>query len=72
MLRQIIIPEQKRIVLELPDDYLHQEVEILAFLLRQPDDSALVSNLSPDPLAVFDPFQGSFDGQFNRDELYDR
>lgn len=69
MLRQIIIPEQKRIVLELPDDYLHQEVEILAFLLRQPSDSALVS---PDPLAVFDQFQGSFDGQFNRDELYDR
>lgn len=69
MLRQIIIPEEKRIVLELPDDYLHQEVEILAFPIRQQSDSAITI---ADPLAVFDEFQGCFDGKFNREELYDR
>lgn len=69
MLRQIIIPEQKQIILELPDDYLHQEVEILVFPIKTNNSSAVAS---ADPLAVFDDYQGCFDGKFNREELYDR
>ena len=34
MLRQILHPTRKQIILELPDDYLHQDIEILAFRLR--------------------------------------
>ena len=69
MLRQIIIPEQKHIVLELPDDYLHQEVEIIVFPIKTTRDSTVAP---ADPLAVFDDYQECFDGKFNREELYDR
>ena len=31
MLREIIRPTQNRIVLELPDEYVNQDIEVLAF-----------------------------------------
>lgn len=48
MLRHILHPTQKQIILELPDDYLNQDIEILAFRLR---DAAPVPSQPP-------PFSG--------------
>ena len=44
MLRQMLHPTQKQIILELPDDYLNQDIEILAFRLR---DAEPVPGYSP-------------------------
>jgi hypothetical protein len=70
MLRQIVVPHDTRLVLELPEDYLHQEIEIIAFRIGEGEAAKSVSQ--EDPLAVFDHYQGRFEGNFNRDELYDR
>ena len=72
MIRQIVVPTDKKLVLELPDHYLNQPVEILAFKLQETAPSADAANQNEDLLAIFDQYAGSFDGKFNREELYDR
>lgn len=72
MLRQIVIPTENRLTVDLPNEYLNHSVEILVFKL---DEAVPVKPPEPtatDPLAVFDRHAGSFDGHFDRDELYDR
>jgi hypothetical protein len=36
MLRQIVKPKERRIVLELPEEYVNQEVEVIAFRTAEP------------------------------------
>jgi hypothetical protein len=72
MIRQILVPKDNRLVLELPDHYLNQPVEIIVFKLQETVLSADAANQNGDLLAIFDQYAGSFDGKFNREELYDR
>lgn len=73
MLRRIVVPEHKQLLLELPDDYLHQPVEVLVFRVNEADTGARLSEpQGPLDLSLFRPYRGCYDGQFNRDELYDR
>ena len=61
MLREIIRPTQKRIVLELPDNYLNQDIEILAFPVREGKSiSSQAENQYPlrgQPVMYINPFE---------------
>ena len=73
MLRQIVVPEQKQLVLELPDDYLHQPVEVIVFRVNEVEAGAKLSEPEGEmDLSLFRQYRGRYDGKFNRDELYDR
>ncbi len=50
MLREIIHPTQKRIVLELPDEYVNQEIEVLAFPVHEGKKTSLPGNANQYPL----------------------
>lgn len=69
MLRQIVVPKDNRLLLQLPDDYINQRIEVIAFPI---DDDIKKKPTESDPLAIFEQYSGSFDGKINRDELYDR
>jgi len=58
MLRQILIPADNRLLLELPDDYVNQKIEIIAFRI---DDGIKKKPTRSDPLAIFEQYQGLFD-----------
>lgn len=68
MLRQIVVPKENQFTLEFPDEYLNQQVEILAFPVN--DDEK--QQLKYDPLKVFEQHEGCYSEKFNRDEIYDR
>lgn len=77
MLRQMLHPTQKQIILELPDDYLNQDIEILAFRLRDaepvpshpPAASTGPIASTEDALALLDSINLHFDpNDFSRKE----
>ena len=74
MLRQIIIPTDKKLVLDLPEQYLNQAVEVIVFPIG--DAAALESSQAPEDkppdLSLFRKFRGRYTGGFNREECYDR
>ena len=43
MLRQIMIPDQEQIIIELPKEYVHQTIEILAFRLSEAEPLTVFS-----------------------------
>lgn len=61
MLREIIHPTQNRIVLELPDEYLNQEIEILAFPVHEGTSIASCDTnrypLRGQPVSYHQPFE---------------
>jgi len=73
MLRQIIIPTDKKLVLDLPEKYLNQAVEVIVFPIgeavtlesTQPEDN-------PPDLSLFRKYRGHYVGGFIREECYDR
>lgn len=38
MIRKILVPQERKLVLELPEEFIGKEVEVLAFELRKKDD----------------------------------
>ncbi|MEY3220329.1 MAG: hypothetical protein RIT27_1686 [Pseudomonadota bacterium] len=72
MLRQIITPDKTNITLDLPEEYLGQEIEVLIFPISTNEITTVKSLDSQLDLTLFDKYQGKFDGNFNREDCYDR
>jgi hypothetical protein len=70
MLRQIMIPEQQKITVTLPKEYLHHTVEILAF--RLPEHEAKPANHMKATLALFAEHRGLYKGDFDREATHER
>lgn len=73
MIRQIVVPTDNRLVLELPDRYLNQLLEVIIFSAEEAAEKSPDKTPSDDEdLKLFHKYRGSYTGKFNRDELYDR
>jgi hypothetical protein len=70
MLRQIMIPDQQKITINIPKEYLHHAIEILAF--RLPENETKPANGMKDTLALFAKYRGSYKGNFDREEAHER
>lgn len=46
MIRKILVPQERKLVLELPEEFIGKEVEVLAFELRQKEDDIDPSTLT--------------------------
>lgn len=73
MIRQIVVPTDKRLVLELPDHYLNQLLEVIVFSVGEAGGESVDKTSTDDEdLMLFHKYRGAYTGKFNRDELYDR
>ena len=73
MIRQIVIPTDNRLVLELPDNYLNQLLEVIIFSIEEAvDKSPDKTPIDDEDLRLFHKYRGCYKGKFNREELYDR
>lgn len=61
MLREIIHPTQKHILLELPDEYINQDIEVLAFPAHEAKPAAHSTQsqypLRGKPVTYIQPFE---------------
>jgi len=71
MLRKIIIPNEEKLVIDLPKNYIGEEIEILVFpvSLNEETEKPIGSKMD---FSLFDKYKGTFDGNFNRESCYDR
>ena len=73
MLRQIIIPTDKKLVLDLPEQYLNQAVEVIVFPIGEAASlDSPTTEINPPDLSLFRKYRGRYTGGFNREECYDR
>ncbi len=71
MLRQIMTPNKTNITLDLPEEFLGKEIEILVFPVSLNEETVKQINSKMD-FSLFDKYKGTFDGNFNRENCYDR
>lgn len=78
MIRKILVPQERKLVLELPEEFIGKEVEVLAFELRQKDDNDIdPSTITKEERIVqlkkkLKPFTVQMsDFKFDRDEAND-
>jgi hypothetical protein len=69
MLRQIITPTQRQITLEIPESYLNQAIEIIAFRMNEPEQPQPTKTVD---LSLFKTHRGCYEGGFAREDCYDR
>lgn len=73
MLRQIIVPTENRLTVELPDEYLNRSVEIIVFpIIDMETPEPAPKQIVPPDFALFRKYRGRYAGGFNREECYDR
>jgi len=71
MLRKIIIPNEEKLVIDLPKNYIGEEIEILVFPVSFNEETVKPIGSKID-FSLFDKYEGIFDGNFNRESCYDR
>ncbi|MFP4093143.1 MAG: hypothetical protein ACLFUB_01570 [Cyclobacteriaceae bacterium] len=77
MIRKIFIPQERKLVLELPEAFIGKEVEVLAFEVSQKSDDVDPSNMTKEERIAhlkkeLKPFTVNMSGfKFDRDEAND-
>ncbi len=79
MVRQIVIPENTRLVIDLPEEYIGKSVEVLAFPLSEPDFNPAEDSTEAEKKAQVERLKIALKGytfnsggyKFNREEAND-
>jgi hypothetical protein len=79
MVRQIVVPEQTRLVIDLPEEYVGQSVEVLAFPLKETAPRPVTPPTDAEKQARIERLEKALEGytfnsggyQFNREEAND-
>jgi len=79
MVRQIVVPENSRLLIDLPEEYVGRSIEVLAFPLNETENSPLEEPTDAEREARLERLNKSLEGltfnsggyKFNREEAND-